>query len=75
MTVKELQEKSAKELHKLLSEQRTEAQNLYVDVTVKQEKSHAKYRAARKLIAQILTTLKQKETAEVSQDNPSTPQS
>ena len=67
MNAKELREKSTTELTKLLAEQKKLAQNLYVDVTVKQEKSHAKYRTARKTVARILTTLKQK-TANTDSD-------
>lgn len=57
MDYKELKNKSATELLKLLSETRVELQKMRFQMSTKRLTSVRKVREARKLIAQILTIL------------------
>jgi len=57
MEIKELREKSEKELTKLLATSREKLRDLRFKVTAKQLKNVREIRKTRKLIAQILTVL------------------
>ncbi len=59
MKLKELKEKSAAELQKMLSEERESVRALRFAVATNQETKVRKIRAARKTIARILTLIKQ----------------
>ena len=60
MKLKELKEKAAGELEKMLREERERVRALRFAVATNQESKVRKIRASRKTIARILTLLKQK---------------
>ncbi|PIT90803.1 MAG: 50S ribosomal protein L29 [Candidatus Komeilibacteria bacterium CG10_big_fil_rev_8_21_14_0_10_41_13] len=58
MEFKELKNKSVKELHKLLAENREKLRDMRFSVSAKQLKNIREIREVKKLIARILTVLK-----------------
>ena len=62
MKLKELKEKSAGELEKMLREERENVRALRFAVATNQESKVRKIRASRKTIARILTLIKQNAT-------------
>ena len=63
MKLKELKEKSAGELEKMLREERENVRALRFAVATNQESKVRRIRASRKTIARILTLIKQNATA------------
>lgn len=64
MLLKELREKSTKELHKLLAKSREELRAIRFSINAKQQKDIRSSRKVKKTIARILTIQKQQKPAE-----------
>lgn len=61
MQAKDLKQKSKQELERLLRESRERLRGLRFDIQLKQFKNVRKIREVKKLIARLLTIIKQKE--------------
>lgn len=60
MKIKELKEKSADELKKILLQEREKIQKIRFDLKLKKNKNVREIRKTRKIIAQVMTLLKTK---------------
>ena len=67
MKIEELEKKTTPELEKLLSEEREKVRDLRFRVHAKQYKDVRSLRAARRVVARILTVLQQQRTAPAKQ--------
>ena len=69
MELKELRAKTVKDLNKLLAQHREKLRDLRFSVSAKQLKNIREFREARKLVARIITVIKENQSKEQVLDN------